>query len=684
MRFEKRIRILTFLMLTLLLATYSSLHNLTIIVSGQEAASIIVTTEGTRINVSAQDEEGGEVYSLILENNGGIREIRVLAKRAASLSGNFLWNDDWDQVWSTTLENPVIEEKAKYVKIITSSIYKKHPVSMLTEIKATKLGLVFINTTMKAEENCPDVVATGWVLKLPVDLFIDVKVYFKEGEEIKYVTLPSTPPSKGGIYSSSKIPLWVDISFPSYGITMINLDPSSHVEFLIEDWRPYNVQVFTVMFRHTPWQQGAMSKGVVRKSTLAFYMHGAGGYEGAMDTINLVTDIRTVRSDAENMVKTSKIPDAKTLASQALSKANDALYKLSEGELEDAKSNLNEAKSLLEQARSKEEAALSSLEKDINDVKAKAENAVATYISSKARDLASQALNKANSAKSKFQTGDLEGAASDLSTAKELLARAEEIEQTVRNLETEINTIRTRAQESLSKYESNRAKELANQALEKVNSADSKFKAGNLDGAQEDLQSAKSLLDQADEVEKVYANLLSEINRVENSAKTAYESYVGTKSKEMVSQALDKAKAAKNKLSEGDFEGAQSDLNQAKSLLNQAENIENSIKNILPEIQNIRNQAQNALNTYTGSRAKDLASQARNRAESAYQKAMNGDISGAQSDLNQAKSLLDQAKTAEEEEARTRTMLTIGVAAVVVVIIAIVALLMIRRRRKPA
>ncbi|MEM3712540.1 MAG: hypothetical protein QXR97_03275, partial [Thermoproteota archaeon] len=129
MRFEKRIRILTFLMLTLLLATYSSLHNLTIIVSGQEAASIIVATEGTRINVSAQDEEGGEVYSLILENNGGIREIRVLAKRSASISGNFLWNDDWDQVWSTTLENPVIEERDKYVKIVTNSIYKKHPVS---------------------------------------------------------------------------------------------------------------------------------------------------------------------------------------------------------------------------------------------------------------------------------------------------------------------------------------------------------------------------------------------------------------------------------------------------------------------------------------------------------------------------------------------------------------------------
>jgi len=681
MMVENRFKVLAFLMLTLLLAAYSGLNNLIVMVRGQEIATIEVVTEGTQINVYAQDAEGGDVYSLVLENNGGIREIRVLGKRAASLSGNFLWNDDWDQVWSLALENPVIEEADNYVKVTTKSLYKKHPVSMDTEYVFTKLGLVFVNTTMKAEDASLDVVATGWVLKLPTDLYADLNIYFKEGKEIKSLKLPSTA-GKGDIYASSTIPYWIDISFPSYGITMVNLDPSCHVQFLVEDWRPYGTQVFAVMFRHTQWQQGAMPRGTVRRSTLVLYLHGSGGYEGAMDMISLLADLRIVRSDAENIINTAKTPDAKNLASQALSKATSALYKLYESNFDGAKADLNQAKSLLDQARSAEETALTYLEQDIRDVKARAENAVATYLSSRARELASQALSKANSANAKFQVGDLEGAASDLDEAKKLLAQADEIEQAVRNLETEINKVRNIVQESLNKYESAQAKALASEALKKVNSAQSKFQAGDLDGAQEDLQSAKDLLNQAETVENTYLSLLSDINDTESKANNAYANYVGTASKEKVSEALSKIQSAKDKLSEGDLEGTQADLNQAKSLLEDAEKIENSIKSILPEIQNVRNQAQNALNTCTGSKARDLASQARNKADSAYQKAMNGDISGAQADLNQARSLLNQAKSAEEEEISTRNMLMIGTVVLVVIIIAVVAFLMIKRRKK--
>lgn len=681
MRIEKKIKILTFLMLAFLLTTYSNPYCFIVTVRGQEAAKILVVTEGTRINVYAQDEEGDEVYSLVLENNGGIREIRVLGKRVAQLSGNFLWNDDWDQVWSTALENPIIEEADKYVKITTSSIYKKHPVSMATEIRATKLGLVFINTTMRAEENCPDVVATGWVLKLPVDLFGGLEAYFKEGEVIKSVTFPVTV-DKSSLYDSSRIPLWVDISFPSYGITLINLDPSSHAGFLIEDWRPYEVQVFTVIFRHTQWQQGAMLQGVTRKSTLALYLHGAGGYEGAMDTINLVANISMVRSEANKMLKTSKIPAAKDLASQALNKANDALDKLSGGELESAVSSLNQAKSLLEQAKSTEATALASLEEDINNVRDSARNATTTYVSSKARDFASQALDKADSALMKLRAGDLSGAASYLDSARELLRQAEEIEQEIRNLGPEIGKVRTKAQELLESYESVKAKDLIRQALDKVDSANSKFQGGDLDSALEDLHGAKDLLNQAEATEETYSNLLSRINSIEERANNAYGSYTRKILREMVSQALDKVSSAKNKLSEGDFDGAQYDLDQAESILDQADNTENSIRSMLPEIQSVISQAQNAQNTYTGSRAKDLASQAKSKAESAYQKALDGDADGAQSDLSQAKSLLDQAQVSEEEEARTRTIMTIGAAILIIIIVALITVFMIRRKRK--
>ncbi|MEM2373930.1 MAG: hypothetical protein QXI11_05755 [Thermoproteota archaeon] len=301
------------------------------------------------------DASDKEIASMNFHYSGAIENVNMQNRLVARFIEFFVWMNEWDQRWATVIGEPTIEEKPKSVKIIgAKSQFKMHPFDIVTNVTVTNTGLLIFDGVLIATGTSSETQCTAFLLKMVAEEFD--KAIFKEGDEIKECTIPSFKEADT-IYTASKTVYWVDLVAVdgSFGIIMIDLNPRTHKGgFLIEDWRPDPYARTPVQWRHVAW--GTLpNPGEVRRSTVAVFFHGPGDYRNYINIVNPLSELGIVRSEAEEAVEIFTVPDAKSLAQQALDKAKQALAMLMEtGNVQDIQPLVEQAKSLLDQARAVE------------------------------------------------------------------------------------------------------------------------------------------------------------------------------------------------------------------------------------------------------------------------------------------------------------------------------------------
>jgi hypothetical protein len=352
----KNMRMAAFPALLCVILLQICLQSLLVPAYGQQISEIRVE-KTWQVEVKALDAQGSEVFGLNIQNNGGISELRISGTVVLTEGGNFIWNDDWGQTWgSDATADPVVETHDNYVKITCHGKYRVHKVAIVTEFTITKSGLIVVTSTMEAEQNEPSIVTTAWLVNVKTEVFGGTKAYVKVGDTINEASLPVEFTGTISLFSGGT-PVWVDFSFSGGGLTMINLDPTAYLPVTVQDERQWGTG-FTARLQHGDWGTGAMSQGAKRTTKVALLVHGPGGYQAALNTINFFSDVGSTKSSCESGVNTFKDSRAKDLASQALVKANSAYDKFITGDTSGARADLTEASNLLKQAQDAEQQAI--------------------------------------------------------------------------------------------------------------------------------------------------------------------------------------------------------------------------------------------------------------------------------------------------------------------------------------
>jgi hypothetical protein len=315
----------------------------------QQTGGFSIDVGDEDVSIAWIESSGVESFKVVVQKNGGISEIIIALMTYSGTAGWFIWTEDWAQTTgSNATSDPTIQDMGDYVVLTCFGRYAVHPLAMITNITISKTGIIFISTTLKSEETTA-VETIAWGLwGFAENTWRGSKAYASvEGHPTQEVTLP-TEHTQGtyALFSTNDV-LWMDFSKPLEGITVISLAPPFYERGEIVDERDYDP---TFSCRFILAGVGAMPKGEMRTAKVALYMHGPGGYEGALEMINLLVDLGKADSGAREGLESYKDSGTKDLASQALTKAKSAYDKILMGEMSGAQNDLNQALSLLRQA----------------------------------------------------------------------------------------------------------------------------------------------------------------------------------------------------------------------------------------------------------------------------------------------------------------------------------------------
>jgi len=314
----------------------------------QEERSFQIQVDGQDINVICLDSTGNEAFKIAIRKNGGIDEITVQYLPFINSGGWFVWRDDWNQIGADVMSEPIIQNMGDYIIVTCFGRYLVHPFKLVTNITICKTGIIFIHSTLTAENaTATENIAWGF-WGLPEDAWKDSKVYaYIDGKPVQEIVLPASHPvGQYSIWSGSDT-LWMDLSKQLSGITIISLAPQYFSAGEICDERDYS-PVFSCRF--TLAGGNAFGKGEARIANVAMYIHGPGGYENALSIINMLVTLGKAWGTAIKGLESYKDTEAKELASQTLSMVDSAYNKILKGDFSDAQSDLSQASSLIKRA----------------------------------------------------------------------------------------------------------------------------------------------------------------------------------------------------------------------------------------------------------------------------------------------------------------------------------------------
>lgn len=328
-----------------------------------EGSAEMLTVEvlGEEIHVTGLSVSGEELFRIVVLKNGGISELILSGYTYAHDGCWCLWNYEvgGPQTNSSTVTaEPEIMEAEDYVFLRCFSRSNDFPVSMVSNITISKVGVIFVSSTLAAYENAPGIsmIAWGW-FGLPESLFSGTTAYANAEDAVQAVDLPPQSLQAGAVFNpGGRKVLWMDFSKQLQGFTMISQDTSLYETAVIWDQRP-NGTIFTVEWKQSDWGRGTMAKGHTRGTELAIVLHGEGGYEPVQNLIDLLTDIGKVRGRYGTPYESYKDEGALSLYSQARAHAESARQKISKGDMTGAQDDADEALSLFAQAEDAENTA---------------------------------------------------------------------------------------------------------------------------------------------------------------------------------------------------------------------------------------------------------------------------------------------------------------------------------------
>ena len=326
----------------------------------EEPDDLSIEVIDDEIHVFLTDPTSMEIFRVIVLENGGISEIRIAHMTYATTAGWCVWEEDGPQATgSDATGDPIIQDMDDYVTLTCFSEYLTYPLSIRTDLTITRTGVIFVSSTLTADEDAPTVTMIAWGLwGLPGNVFAGSKAYVSvEGSAVQEVDLPGDfVEGAAGRFETSQTTFWMDFSKPMEGITVVSLDPNLYVSYVIWDQRE-NGTVFSAELKQADWGEGAMARDEVKKAEAALCIHGAGGYQSALNMINLLADLGKAKGSSTEGVESFTDEGAKSLASQALAAAESAYSKIIRGDVVGGRDDLDEASNLLRQAEDAERSA---------------------------------------------------------------------------------------------------------------------------------------------------------------------------------------------------------------------------------------------------------------------------------------------------------------------------------------
>lgn len=338
----------------------------------QYADSFSVDVIGKEIHIALNDRMGVELFKVVVLQNGGISKIAIAHTTYATSAGWSIWDeaygsivDGWGKLHPSKCDataEPIIQEDNDYVSVKCFAEFPIRPLSTVTNITVCKTGVVFIFSTLKAEENALEISELSWgIWGLPCDIFAGHKAYVEAeelgaGTMIQAVNLPAVAAEATSCFTSGLPTYWMDFSRTMEGITVVDMDPNLCDEYRIWDQRGRagDIPVFTADLAYKRYPNGAMKKDDVQEARVALYIHGPEGHEGNSEMINLLAGLGKAGGDARKYLGTFKDGGARNLASQALALTESAFRKIMESAVDGAKNDVDEASSLVKQAEDAE------------------------------------------------------------------------------------------------------------------------------------------------------------------------------------------------------------------------------------------------------------------------------------------------------------------------------------------
>jgi len=330
--------------------------------------SIEVSDEA--IDVAWVDSSGMDVFEVVVLRNGEIDEVRM---EMIPYALNVSWC-----VWGTkgakeiqrgfhqieesyATDEPAIVNAGDYVVVTCFSRYSAYALSIMTNITISRTGVVFLSSTLTAEAQEFEMTLIGYFFKLPGNVFGGGKAYVDVMGAVQEVDLPTQiiPNATGPFFQDltleGRTVFWMDFSTPLKGLTAVNQNPRLYKTYNIlgpsgSQRRTY----FSVEWYQTFWGQADMAKGDVKEARVAFYLHGDGGYQPAMDVMSLLVDLAKFWGTYGAWFKSYSDEGARSLAVQAEELAESAQVKISKGDLAAASDDVDRALSLLSQAEEAE------------------------------------------------------------------------------------------------------------------------------------------------------------------------------------------------------------------------------------------------------------------------------------------------------------------------------------------
>jgi len=330
-------------------------------VEQQEGSFKITSTEDT-ISVAWTDPTGEELWKVVMHNTGSIKQI-VISEFPILPEPGIGWHiepGDWHQTWNFEPErNPVITEEENYVVVTFSSKGSTNPVSAVTNITICSNGIVFFDSILKFNENAPNAKFIGINIRgLPVDEWIGESIYYGTPKGIKIQKLETTETTGDFIWYTDMV-YWTDWSKELIGMTIICLNPADFSTlFRCSDTRAWGGNDYQVRWAPYLWGAHAFRKDEKYPAHFAIYIHGEGGYQAYLDTINFLVNLGLARDTAAKAPEAYKDQTAKSIAAQALPKINSAFEKVYVNDIEGASALLEEANSILKQAADAEQMAI--------------------------------------------------------------------------------------------------------------------------------------------------------------------------------------------------------------------------------------------------------------------------------------------------------------------------------------